>query len=444
MTLAPPDRNHEANASFGLPARKVCVLHPSGVGSRAQPPHEALSLAAWARHQSQRAVRFLDADRSELGTEATCERLVLAAPDVIVICGQGSDWHPLRTILDAVASRLPECVRILALPGGRAQFEASDAPPVQFVLSGDAGPGLKGVLEQLDLGTRDFGHIPGLGWRTWQGEWHFTPAFHASSDLCAAPLPAWDLLEESEQNQRASLRTARICPPDCPTCHGAFGRTIRRRPVADVLAEARHLVERRGVKQITIVDEVFDFEPTRAKEILRGLIALHADLELRLPAGLRGDRIDSELARLLRHAGLRACHIAIGSATPRIQRELGSNLDLTALRRGIQALAHEGIRVHGRFGLGFELEDPNQRERTVQFALNSELFSASFEDHGSGHCGPLRTGWTTVRFYVHKGRLNAWRTWAKDRYTAGVKPKVASWTKQAKAQLRRLRPASAS
>jgi radical SAM superfamily enzyme YgiQ (UPF0313 family) len=384
-------------------------------------------------------VRWIDAAGETLGLEATCERLVHAAPDVIVICDGGHTASTLRPTLEAIASRLPECVRVLAEQTTRPCDDSKEAPPVQFVLNGDTGPGLQKVLQQLDLGTRDFTDIPGLRWRTWQGEWKSTPAWHTTSNLPNSPLPAWDLVNGTQATLHAALRTARICPPDCPTCFGAFGRTIRRRPIAEVLNEARQLIQRFGSKQISIVDEVFDFEPTRAKEILRGLIALDADLDLRLPAGLRGDRIDDELAGLLRRAGLRSCHIPIGSATPRIQRELGSNLDFAALRQGIAALAYHGIRVHGHFGLGFQLEDPKQRERTVEFARHSGLHSATFQNQGSGHHSPMQTRWVAVRFYCNRERLGAWRLWAKDRYATCVEPTLATWKQKAKARVQRLR-----
>ncbi|MDF1839244.1 MAG: radical SAM protein [Planctomycetota bacterium] len=446
MTLAPPDRSSEANASHGLPARKVCVVRPNITGRASGPdiPLEALSLAGWARHQSQRSVRLIDAAGGKLGLEATCERLVHAAPDVIVISDIGYQRADLQPILEAIASRLPECVRVLAERDPRPQPEGSELPPVQFLLSGDVGPGLHQALHQLDLGTREFGGIPGLSWRTWQGEWKTTPPWHATSKLPDSPAPAWDLIHREGHELHAALRTARICPPDCPTCFGAYGRTIRRRPTAEALNEARLLVQTYGVRQLTIVDEVFDFEPTRAKEFLRGLIELEADLELYLPAGLRGDRMDPELASLLRQAGLRSCHIHIGSATPRIQRELGSNLDLPALRQGIEALAAQGIRVHGHFGLGFEFEDPKQRARTIDFAKGSGLHSATFKNQGSGHQGPLKRRLVTVGFYCNRERLGAWRLWAKDRYASRVEPKLNTWVHKAKARLQRLRRQTAS
>ncbi|MFT4647864.1 MAG: anaerobic magnesium-protoporphyrin IX monomethyl ester cyclase [Glaciecola sp.] len=446
MTLAPPDHTSEANASSGLPARKVCVVRPNV--SRPVDgeiiPLEALSLAGWARHQSQRAVRLLDAADQHLSLEATCERLVHAAPDVIVISNHGQDPADLQPILEAIASRLPECVRVLAEQGARPHPEGADFPPVQFLLNGDVGPGLQRVLHQLELGTRDFAGIPGLSWRTWQGEWKSTPPWHTSSSLPDSPAPAWDLIHREGQSLHGALRTARVCPPDCPTCHGAYGRTIRRRSTTEALNEARLLVQTYGVRQLSIVDEVFDFEPSRAKDLLRGLIALQADLDLRLPEGLRGDRIDAEMAQLLRQAGLRSCHIQIGSTTPRIQRQLGSNLDLPALRKGIEALAAQGIRVHGHFGLGFEFEDPRQRERTIAFAKSSGLHSASFKNLGSGNQGPVGRRLVAVRFYCNRERLSAWRLWAKDRYTTRIEPKLQTWAQKAKDRIKRLRRQTAS
>ncbi|MCP5022657.1 MAG: hypothetical protein GY930_12895 [bacterium] len=441
MTLAPPDHSSEANASSGLPSRKVCVVRPNVErGSIARSfPLEALTLAGWARHQSLRNVRLVDAVGQQLSLEATCERLVHNSPDVIVLSDHSDDSADLLPILDAIASRLPECIRVLAKQGSRHDGSTEDLPPVHFQLSGDVGPGLQKILQQLDLGTREFTDVPGLSWQTWQGEWKANPAWHAQADLPNSPPPAWDLVHDKGAKLHAALRTSRVCPPGCPTCHGAYGRTIRRRSTTEALAEASTLVQTYGVRELSIVDEVFDFEPTRAKEFLRGLIDLHADLNLHLPAGLRGDRIDSELASLLRQAGLRSCHIDIGSAAARTQRSLGSNLDLPALRQGIEHLAAQGIRVHGQFGLGYATEDPRQRERTIHFAKSSGLHSASFQHKGSGHHSKIKHHWVAVRFYCNGERVGAWQRWAKDCYAKRIEPTLQTWARKAKDRLRRLR-----
>ena len=187
--------------------------------------------------------------------------------------------------------------------------------------------------------------------------------------------------------------------------------------MASVLSEIEYLVCTKNAEHIDILDEVFDFEPERAKAILRGIVALDSDVELRFPSGLRGDRLDSELARLLRQAGLKSVHLNIASASPRVQRLLGTNLDLPALEAGIQHLADQGIRACGHFAFGFDREDPKERERSIEFARRSALHTVKFHAEG-----PRRHGnrWSqrlaaSARFYAGRERPRVWTAWFTDR-----------------------------
>ena len=417
MTLAHPDRFLVPSATPAL--SRVCVLRPNQ--GRRNPPEEdlrnALSMAAWAREAEGRSVYWVDAQDARLSLAGATERCLQAQPDAVVVAAGVMHPEKLRWQLESLHQALPNSLLIVAKEQGLAGLPAEDLGHYHFLLCGDTQAGL---AQLLDLAIRRDPQaarsLSGLTWRDQEGNLQHNPAWHADSALPEGPVPAWDLLGQTGQT-RFPVRTSKVCPPDCPTCHGAFGRTLRRRKPESVLAECQTLVQEFGATGITIMDEVFDFEPEHCQAILEGLAQMPQPLELRFANGLRGDRIEPAMAQLLRRAGLKSVHLPIGSASPRIQQMLGKNLDMPGLELGIQNLASEGIRVRGHFAFGYDREDPRERERSIEFARRSSLHSVRFEPvgkarHGNRWSDRLAAG---ARFYAGRERHAAWKSWFEDR-----------------------------
>ncbi|MEZ6021763.1 MAG: hypothetical protein R3F17_17220 [Planctomycetota bacterium] len=426
MTLAHPDRY--ATLDRGVPARvrRVAILRPriAGEGPAMVGTFQALDLAAWARQGANRKVYLVDAHAEPLSEGAIIERLAASNPDAIVVCDDGErPAGELGPLLAAVHRGLPLSLLIVAREQGLEGHLPADIGSYHFLLTGDTGEGLRALLQHIETGRREPARISGLVWRDADGHIQGNPAWHVGSDLPASPLPAWDLMPRGFDGTFA-LRTARICQSDCPTCHGAFGRTLRRRVIADVLHETQLLASGYGLSRLAVLDEAFDLDPRRAKALLRGWIGQSHRFELEFPRGLRGDRIDRELAQLLRAAGCKAVHLPIGSASPRLQQSLGTNLDLESLERGIAHLAAEGIHVTGRFGFGFEREDPKERARSVEFARRCALHAVEFAPIGARRHGNT---WSArlaahLRFATAPERAGAWRKLLADRNESSWQP----------------------
>ena len=62
------------------------------------------------------------------------------------------------------------------------------------------------------------------------------------------------------------------------------------------------LVKNHGVEEFMMVDDIFNFDLERAKEICRGLME-RLKVHMQFPNGVRGDRFDEELVALMKEAG---------------------------------------------------------------------------------------------------------------------------------------------
>ncbi|MBX3413495.1 MAG: radical SAM protein [Pirellulales bacterium] len=206
--------------------------------------------------------------------------------------------------------------------------------------------------------------------------------------LDAIPFPAWDLVDfdayarriNNNGNMRgkryAPIFTSRGCPFLCTYCHDIFGKKFIGRSPENVLAEVELLRDRYGIDELQIVDDIFNMNSRRMKEICRGL-ARHK-LFICFPNGLRGDILDEEGVQALVDAGMYEVAVAIETVTPRLQDMIKKRLRLGQLLQAIDWMSDRGVMVKGFFMLGFPTETPEEMQQTVNFAVRSKLTHAVF------------------------------------------------------------------
>jgi radical SAM superfamily enzyme YgiQ (UPF0313 family) len=209
-------------------------------------------------------------------------------------------------------------------------------------------------------------------------------------DLDMLPLPAWDLVDFrqcSKQNSFngfvhawpwACVLSTRGCPYHCAYCHKLFGKKLHKRSVDHVLNEIDLLVNKYGVREIHIVDDIFNLDLERAKQICDEIVARKLNIKIAFPNGLRGDRMDLELIHKLKAAGCYSITYAIETATPRIQKELRKFLKLDKVKESIARSDEAGIITTGFAMIGFPGETVEEINATIDYALDSRLLRCFF------------------------------------------------------------------
>lgn len=208
-------------------------------------------------------------------------------------------------------------------------------------------------------------------------------------DLDSIPFPAWDLIDVEAYATRKSMSTAglrrymalftsRGCPYRCTYCHDNFGKTFIGRSPANVVEEMRALIGNWDVTDFEIVDDIFNWDLARAKEIFRRIAALPVPIKIHFPNGLRCDQLDDEFLVLAKQAGLQYLAIAVETVSPRLQRLSKKNLKVERVRRVIDRAVDLGLFTRGFFMLGFPTETRDEMEATIRFAVRSRLHEALF------------------------------------------------------------------
>ncbi|MGD8440002.1 MAG: radical SAM protein [Holophagae bacterium] len=167
-----------------------------------------------------------------------------------------------------------------------------------------------------------------------------------------------------------SLITSRGCPYTCTWCsHDVFGRTHRRRKVAEVADEVEHIVERYRPERLWYADDVFTLNR-------RWTVDYAAELKrrgVRVPFECisRADRLNAKVADALADMGCFRLWIGSESGSQRMldaMRRLTTVADIQAKTAMLQA---RGIQVGMFMMLGYDGERPSDLAATVEHLKRS-------------------------------------------------------------------------
>jgi radical SAM superfamily enzyme YgiQ (UPF0313 family) len=128
-----------------------------------------------------------------------------------------------------------------------------------------------------------------------------------------------------------------------------------------------------------MVDDNFTLDMDYAKEFLRALIKLNLGVSWATPNGVRLERLDNSLIKLMKEAGFYSISVGIesGSDPIRIKMKKGSNLQ--KIRHDLNMVKDVGgIDVTGFFILGFPGETRDDIEKTLAFSRELPLQRATF------------------------------------------------------------------
>jgi anaerobic magnesium-protoporphyrin IX monomethyl ester cyclase len=253
---------------------------------------------------------------------------------------------------------------------------------VDYVIVGEGEISLTGLLEDLDAG-REPGEIAGV-WRLRNGVVQPAPQSPVPN-VHELPRPAYDLLDLKKyfrldspwhfpkSAKAVQFITSRGCPYQCSYCHEIHGKKFRGMAPEVVLDQMEWLVRQYGVREFMIVDDIFNFEPERAKQICRGILERKLNVHLQFPNGVRGDRFDQELVGLMKQAGTHFMAVAIETVSEKFQKLIRKNLKIDRALQTIEWVNQQGIEVSGFFMIGFPGETLEEVQRTIDFAVNAPL-----------------------------------------------------------------------
>lgn len=228
--------------------------------------------------------------------------------------------------------------------------------------------------------------LPGVAALAADGSLIAGPAAPLIDDLDELGLPAWDAIRIADytrlrnhndwppsRHPYAPILTSRGCPFRCSYCHNVHGRRFRPRSPEDVVREMELLHHRYGVRELHVVDDVFNFDGPRMEAICQQIVERSLPLALAFPNALRGDLLTRRQLELLRDAGCYSINVALESASPGVLARMNRRMDLDRLARNVELASALGIMVGCFVMFGYPGETHEDLDRTFRWLHDSAV-----------------------------------------------------------------------
>jgi amino acid adenylation domain-containing protein/non-ribosomal peptide synthase protein (TIGR01720 family) len=196
-------------------------------------------------------------------------------------------------------------------------------------------------------------------------------------DLDQLPIPNRSLVNYQKYNQyigltlvknSISMLGTRGCPYNCAYCSKIWPKKYFVRSAENLLEEIK-LYYNMGVRRFDFVDDIFNLDMKNSQRFFRLIIREGLNLQLFFSAGLRGDLLTEEYIDLMVQAGTVNMALALETASPRLQKLIGKNLNLEKLRKNIEYISRkyphvilELFTMHG-----FPTETQEEAMMTLEF-----------------------------------------------------------------------------
>lgn len=367
--------------------------------SAVEPPFWVAVIAAYLRN-SGFGVEIIDANAENISPEETAIRVNDIAPylsAVIVYGSQPSASTQNMTVAGKICAALKKGTSSKVAIGGlhpsALPKKTLEEESVDFVIEGEGPFTLQGLLDAIKADSNDYSGIPGL-WYFDNGDIKNNPRAPLIKDLDdGLPIAAWDLLSMGKYrahnwhcfddiNNRmpyGAVYTSLGCPYSCIFCciNAPFGKPgIRYRSPKLVVDEIGVLVNKYGVKNIKIVDELFVLNEKHYMTIVDLLIDKGYDLNIWVYA--RVDTVKPENLPRMKRAGINWFALGIESANPEVRDHASKRMRVNDVKKVVKEIQGAGIRVIGNYIFGLPDDTMETMHETLDMAMDINCEFANF------------------------------------------------------------------
>lgn len=387
--------------------------------SAIEPPFWVAVIASYLRNSGFN-VAVVDANAENITPEETSLRINNLNPLLVAVIVYGSNPSASTAnmtvagrICKALKTNTSSKVAIGGLHPSALPKKTLEDENVDFVVEGEGHFTLEGLLNVLRYGGKDHSTIPGL-WYIDNGTVRNNPRPPLIKDLDKVlPIAAWDLLpmeiyrahdwhcfdDISNRMPYGAIYTSLGCPYDCVFCciNAPFGKPgVRYRSPALVVDEIGLLVNKYGIKNIKIIDELFVFNEKHYMTIVD--LIIQKGYNLNMWAYARIDTIKLEHLKKIKKAGINWFGLGIESASAVVRDGVNKRTRVKDIIKIIRMIQSEGIRVVANYIFGLPDDNLETMQETLDMAMeiNSELanFYCAMAYPGSELYGiAIKEGW---------------------------------------------------
>lgn len=244
-----------------------------------------------------------------------------------------------------------------------------------FVLRGEAEHTALALMNSLK--DSNFEGINGL-WFKRNGEVVKNKEADYIENLDELPFPARHLIKNplaytppnAKRLPVAMMMTSRGCPGRCTFCctKNLLGTRFRFRSPENVVEEIKYCVEKYGIKEVHLADDVFTFNKERVFKIRDLMKESNLDVDFVLFNGVRADQVDIPILMALKD--LRVYQLGFGceSGSQEILNNIKKGEKLETIRNAYKMAKEVGFETWAYFVLGLPGETEDTLKETIDFA----------------------------------------------------------------------------
>jgi anaerobic magnesium-protoporphyrin IX monomethyl ester cyclase len=348
------------------------------------PPLGLASLAAYIREKGFK-VGILDAAVEGLSEKTVARKVVESRPRAVGFSSITSNFHRAAITAGLVKAKCPD---ILVMLGGP---HASVVPGkvledhgcFDVVVKGEGELTLTEIMDRfredawnLALLRKRLGSVKGIYYRK-KNKILSTGEREHIKDLDDLPFPARDLLPMEKyrplphQYKRLPvfhMFVIRGCPFNCSFCsnNAVFGRKIRARSVAKVIAEMKHLKETYGVREIMFFEDIMTSDKKWMHEFCS--LMIETKLDIVWSCYSRVDTITEEMLKHMKKAGCWNILFGYESGDQSLLDNIGKRITIAQIETANRLCKQVGIEIRASFILGLPGETPKLARKTIEFA----------------------------------------------------------------------------
>ncbi len=310
--------------------------------------------------------------------------------DVIGISTYTPDWHIVKRNLKMIKHLHPDSAVIIGGPHVNSMVKAGlgirlfeDSAFFDVAVYGEGEKTVVDILRAIS-DKKSFDNIRGVVWRSSDGKCHINPPRELIKNIDKIPFPALELLPLAKYRRtpssykRAPVRsvlTARGCPFSCIFCdRGAFGASVRRRSIENVMREVDRLVNDFQTKELRIWDDVFTMHEKFTIEMCNKL----KKYNLVWSCNARVNMITPNMLKAMKAAGCWAVDFGIESGNDHILKVINKKFSSQEASRSIKMVKKAGIEVRAFFILALPEETAETVRDTIKFSLTNDIDYATF------------------------------------------------------------------
>ncbi len=227
-------------------------------------------------------------------------------------------------------------------------------------------------LLQLCLGY-PLDQIRSIVWRNEDGKIVENQVRKLNWQLDDLPHPAYHKFELEKYihfiDKRLPIETSRGCPYSCTYCDVkvSMGQAFRPRGPEHIITEIKYFYDK-GYRFFEFVDDVFTMDLNRAKTVCQMILESGMKFRWNCANGIRADRVDEELLRLMKDAGCEFVAYGLETGNPEMLKIIKKAITLEKATETFHLTKRIGLKFAVNFIIGHQEETFERAMDSIRYA----------------------------------------------------------------------------